>query len=245
MDATPSKPVQKSAEAGADATVAATPSTAQKPVRRGGRPPRGAARRPAWLPAEFESPEALVSAYYELLSERAGGKIGGPRSAKPVDFEMFEREYYETGALSDDAYGALESSGLPRALVDRYIEGQRALSDKLRREILDEVGGEDGFAALKAWAEASLDPEALQAYEAAMRGGVDQARLAIRGMQLAYERAQGRPPQLVSGGARGPGGGERFANLQELADAMSDPRYMRDEAYRQSIQSKLSRSKLR
>ena len=215
------------------------------------KPSRGPARRPDWLPPEFASPQALVDAYRSLLSERTARKQEATNhdssqgaGARRCDFAACEREYHETGALSDETYRQLEEAGLPRMLVDRYIEGQQAVAQRLRQEMLDEIGGEAAFEALRGWAATSLPQEALAAYDRAMSAGPEEARLALRGMHAAYERAVGRPPQLVTGQPRA-GGGERFASLQEVADAMADPRYKRDEAYRQAVIDKVGRSQLR
>ena len=58
-----------------------------------------------------------------------------------------------------------------------------------------------------------------------------------------YEAQNGMEGQMLSGKAA-PGKQDAFRSQSEVVQAMSDPRYDRDPAYRQDVFAKLERSNL-
>lgn len=196
------------------------------------------APRPAWLPAKFKTPEDLAKAYAAL--ER---KLGARPSAPSLDIEAMEREFAETETLSDEAYEALARVGVPRHVVDAYIEGQLEKGERIRRDLLDLAGGEQRFEAMRNWAEAALAPEDVEAFDGALSGTPQQARLAVQGLMQAYEQENGKPPQLVQSAASASGSGA-FRSTAEVVEAMRDRRYKTDPAYREQVQARLARSNL-
>ena len=69
----------------------------------------------------------------------------------------------------------------------------------------------------------------------------EQARLALRGLHAAWTESAGRRPQLV-GGRSATGEDGVFGSAQQVAEAIRDPRYKRDPAYRAEVQARLARS---
>ena len=125
------------------------------------------AERPEWLPDKFKSPEDLVKSYQALEQ-----KLGGQSQQEPsdpelpdedeavdqglqeaeqavenagLDFEVLANEYAENGELSQEAYQALQESGIPKNLVNQFIEGQEAKTQLIQREAYSLVGGEQQY----------------------------------------------------------------------------------------------------
>lgn len=182
------------------------------PVERRAPTPHGRRRRAAW---------------------RGAGKPA-------LDMSELEREFHETGQLCEESYCQLEDAGVPRRTVDAFIDGQRLRAEAFTRDVYAISGGEERYAAMMDWAEATLSPGEWAAYEASLAGTPEQMRLAIDGLNAAYTRAVGDPVQLVGGGA--PVVGARFESAQQVVEAMRDPRYKSDEAYRRQVQQRLARS---
>lgn len=209
------------------------------------------------LLGKFNSADELAKAYQELerkLSEKGNDKPkpeDGPTDltedkanelveAAGLNMDQMAEHYYDNGGLSDDHYEALEKAGIPRAYVDQYIAGVEAQAAQMRDQIFQEVGGEDQFAVMAQWAAANLSDDELSQYnEAVDSGDMSVVRSAVMSLAFRYQREAGRDPQLVGGGNGAVGG---FESLAQLTEAMKDPRYEKDPAYRREVETKLARS---
>ena len=221
--------------------------------------------RPEWLPDKFKSPEEMAKAYSALETKLGQGseteasqeeqtealeeavtqnasEVSELLDSRGLDFDVFQQEYLETGGLSDDAYQALEESGLPRSMVDTWIDGQNALAGQLTSDIYNMAGGEETYTGMMQWASNNLPESEIDAYNATLdRMNSDEIRLAVQGLNARY-RSEAEP-NLVQGTTGAVSGG-KFNSNAELTEAMRDPRYAKDPAYRQQIADKLSRSSL-
>ena len=65
----------------------------------------------------------------------------------------------------------------------------------------------------------------------------------MKGLKADYNEAKGNDPDLM-GGPKGALGQETFASHAEVTEAMKDPRYEKDPAYRKMIYHKLNNSDL-
>jgi hypothetical protein len=214
--------------------------------------PEADSERPEWLPEKFKSAEDMAKAYSEL-EKKLGSKeepeqedtVDQPDDIpSEIDFDRFNSEYNEAGQLSEESYADLEKQGLPRELVDDYIRGQEALKSAMTQTAYDSVGGEDQYKSMIAWAGENLSEAQVDAFNEQINSG-DQAKmtLAIQGLNAQYRSAEGSEPKLVQGDTATPAGGV-FNSSAELTQAMRDPRYKTDPAYRKMVADKLNRSKI-
>lgn len=162
-----------------------------------------------------------------------------------LELSTFENEFAETGALSTESYDALEKAGIPKAIVDQYIEGQKAIAASQTAEAHSLVGGADNYKAMVSWAATTLGDAEKAAFNSAVdKGGAD-AKLAIAGLNAQFRSAQGTAPKLLNGfAAQGGDAVAGYRSTAELTQAMSDPRYAKDPAYRKDVEAKLAVSKL-
>lgn len=209
------------------------------------------------LLGKFKSVEELAKAYQEL--ERKQSQAGRQKAQQPssdmtedkaselidkagLDVEAMSDYFYENGSLSEEHYTALEKAGIPRAFVDQYIAGIEAQAQTYRDQLMEEIGGEEAFAAMAAWAAANLSEQELADYnEAVDSGDLSMVRSAVMSLAFRYQQAAGRDPKLISGQAGGPSG---FESIAQLTAAMKDPRYETDPAYRREVEQRLSRSNI-
>lgn len=215
--------------------------------------------RPEWLPEKFKTPEEMAKAYSELES-----KLGKPAEDKPADtpkpaeanpedadkalsdrglnLQEFNDEFAQKGELSPESYDKLAKAGLSKEIVDDYIEGQKARASSYESSIKGEVGGNEKYSQMVDWAKGNLSEGEIQAFNKAVSSGdVEQARLAVLGLSTKYTNANGSDPKRQIGGGKA-SGADVFESTAQLTEAMKDPRYKSDPAYRQSVQSKLARS---
>lgn len=221
--------------------------------------------RPDWLPEKFANAEEMAKAYGELENKLSQPKEEPKKEtkeeAKPdtleiektaekaveqagLDMNALQQEYNEKGTLDDKSYEALEKAGIPKSYVDQFIKGQEAIAQQLQNTIKGEVGGADKYTEITTWAKDALSPTEIEAFNKTVNGGdLEAVRLAVTGLKARFDTANGSEPELLSGKASSdsPGGYQSWAQVTE---AMKDPRYSSDPAFRQTVQDKISKSNI-
>jgi hypothetical protein len=106
------------------------------------------------------------------------------------------------------------------------------------------AGGEKEYQAMLGWAKDNLSEQEIEMYDAVMdRGDAQSAFFAIQALRYRYQDSVGTDGQMLTGRAATESK-DVFRSQAELVNAMSDPRYESDPAYRSDILSKLDRSDL-
>lgn len=232
-------------------------TNAPKDLLEGGDP----VSRPEWLPEKFQSAEDMAKAYAELEAKLGGKPQDNPQtdpanadtnqteqnpeqalSEKGLDLSTFTTEFNSKGELSTESYAKLAAAGFDKQLVDNYINGQKAMAAQYETSVTAEVGGAEKYAEITAWAKANLTDAEINAYNGAVSSGdLAQAKLAVLGLSTKFSKANGSEPRLVQGRTSS-ASGDVFESTAQLTEAMRDPRYAKDPAYRAKVQAKLSRS---
>ena len=210
--------------------------------------------RPEWLDEKFESPEDLAKAYKELQQKQSQkettkdeDQTEGEETTEPTQtntsnvVQKATEEFAETGKLSDKAFVELEKAGIPRQFVEAYIQGQEAISTASALEIQESIGGNANYSAMSEWAGENLSDGDLEAYNAIVeRGTVEQARVAVKGMYAQFLAAGGKAPNLAQGATSGAAGPKAFGSAAAMVEAMQDPRYKNDPAYREQVEKRIA-----
>ena len=163
-------------------------------------------------------------------------------------------EYFENdGAISEETmnrFTEMSSSELVEAYMaikDRnpdidagggYAED---LTDAEMNQVYNSAGGEAEYNRLTSWAAQNLPENKLDAFNDMIdRGNAMAIQIAVSGLRSEYEAQEGYEGRMLTGKAAKTQDG--FRSQAEVVQAMSDPRYDRDEAYRQDVYNKLERS---
>lgn len=219
---------------------------------------------------KFKSAEDLEKAYLELqkkLGQKDEGvdddsaptddsvpeeeeEVQSPVS-KRVDFlkEASEEYYSNDNELKPETIQKLKE--MPsEELIEAYLELQKnnpvakaqPLSDDAAKTIVDSVGGQNAYNDTLAWAADNLKPEEVAAYDNVVNSGnKDAIFFAVQALNQRYKDSVGFEGQQISG--RAPKSTVKgFRSNAELANAISDPRYRNDPAYRYDIEQKLAAS---
>jgi hypothetical protein len=210
--------------------------------------------RPEWLDEKFESPEEMAKAYKELQKKmskpKAEKKEAKAEDASPVEattgaIDAARGEFAESGELSDKTFDALEQAGLPREFVEQYIAGQQAMSVQQAATIQESIGGAGNYEAMSEWAGENLADGDLDAFNDIVEGGsVEQARVAVKGLYAQFQAAGGKGPSLVQGSTSGDAGVKPFGSTAQVTEAMRDPRYASDPAYRENVEKRMAVSSI-
>ena len=115
------------------------------------------------------------------------------------------------------------------------------LTDAEMNQVYNSAGGEAEYAKLTSWAAQNLSETKLDAFNDMIdRGNATAIQIAVSGLRAEYEAQEGYEGRMLTGKAAR--GADAFRSQAEVVAAMSDPRYDRDEAYRQDVYDKLERS---
>lgn len=211
-------------------------------------------QKPEWLPEKFKSAEELAKAYSELekkfSSNNKDAKQETPKNkseevkAEGFTLDKYNQEYVEAGALSDNSYAELAKLGLDKNLVDGYIEGQKAISDNYQKQIYNEVGSQEQYTQLVDWASNNLTTEEVESFNDVVSNGTIQAmKFAVRGLMATagMKQSSAKQQDLFQGDSDFLSV-DAFQSIAQVTQAMNDPRYEKDPAYRKEVTDKIARS---
>ena len=213
---------------------------------------------------KFETQEDLVKAYQELQKKMGGEETDPPvtdplkkedppvenkdglikkAADKDIDVEALNKEFGDTGELSQETMDTLTKRGIPQEMVEAYIAGQQALATNAIASLAEVAGGEEGLARTLEWAGDNLSDAEIDAYNEAMQAGnVGMTTTLLRGIVAAYTADVGEAPKSITGESATPSGTKPFANAAEQQHAQADPRYKTDPAYRDSVIARIAAS---
>tara|TARA_R100000458_G_scaffold37040_1_gene34520 strand:+ start:373 stop:1278 length:906 start_codon:yes stop_codon:yes gene_type:complete len=196
------------------------------------------------------------SVNYESVNETYGEQLGNIFKNSDVDPWSISKHFHENnGVITDDMYQSLENAGLSRGSIDAYLTGRAIesgyteassidVSDADISSIKNSVGGESEYNNIVSWAGQNLDQKSIDAFDGIVESGnTDAIKLAISGLKSQYENANGYEGRMLSGKAPKTSG-DVFRSQAQVVEAMSDPRYDNDPAYRQDLIEKLDRSNI-
>ena len=140
-------------------------------------------------------------------------------------------EYAQSGELSEETYKALTEMS-SEDLLKTYLELQGSqpeaddvpdFTDEQVAEVKNFVGGEQQYETLVNWASENMPKNFIDAFDDLINtGSTDMIKLAVAGLNSAYENAFGSDGQTFTG----KGGVEKadvFRSQAEVVQAMSDP----------------------
>jgi len=225
------------------------------------------------LAGKYENAQQLEKAYIEL--EKKLGEKSGPDSTEEAQEpeEIKEESPEETGEPAEFAYlddiwdQAQEKGEVSKELIDK-LEGLSArevaqqylnwradaatkyvprpdMSEQDVSALKNIVGGDQNYTNMLQWAQSNLSEQEINMFDTVMqRGDVYSAFFAINSLAQRYQDNVGYEGKMLTGTAA-KGGGNTYRSQQELVDAMGDPRYDNDPAYRNDVMEKLARSDLK
>ena len=219
------------------------------------------------LAGKYESAEELEKAYIELQKKLGESNDGlreedpqGRRGEEEVEEQQIDadplidllneasQEYSQQGKLNEETFEKLAQMD-SKDLLEAYMQIQsnpqvEDFTEDQVSDIQNFVGGEEQYNGLVSWAAENMPQNFIQAFDNLINvGDPDMIKLAVVGMQAAFQEANGYEGRMLSG-KPAQTTQDVFRSQAEVVAAMSDPRYDRDPAYRQDVFAKLERSDL-
>ena len=206
------------------------------------------------LAGKFKDTQALEQAYVELQK-----KLGTQSSEEPE--ETYSQEESDTSLLdqlweqaqsdefSDDTIRQISEAN-PSDIANMYLEYRSKteasnepvqMTAEFADSLRESVGGDQQYNQMLGWAGENLTDQEIASYDAIMdKGDPEAAYWAVQALSYRYRDANGVEGDLVQG--KPPGPGNTFRSQAELVEAMSDPRYDKDPAYRRDLMRRLENS---
>jgi hypothetical protein len=175
------------------------------------------------LAGKFDSPQSLEQAYLELQK-----KLGESREEPDDDQEEYDDDQEEYDDSDED------DSDEP--------DGQ--LTEDQAEQLHEMVGGEKAYQSMLEWAGQNFSQEEIDMYDSVMENGnANSIYFAVQALANTYFDNVGSEGELLTG--RGAAESNAvFRSQSELVQAMNDPRYDNDPAYRSDVMAKLENSDL-
>ncbi len=216
------------------------------------------------LAGKYKDPQELEKAYLELQT-----KLGSNEQETSEELEIIpegkkeEKEEVTSDLLDrlwDEAQGKnykdetlKELSEMSsRDLAQMHLK-YRANNQQTQPELISEqqvnqlkeiAGGDKGYTNMMGWAKDSLGKQEIDMYDAVMERGEPLAcYFAVQALKYRFDDASGVDGEMLTGKASS-SQGSSYQSQAQLVEAMDDPRYENDTAYRQDVMKKLERSNL-
>ena len=199
-----------------------------------------------------ETNEAGLNAAEQEALEVAEGLENGDQpllAGKFKDSSSLEQAYLELqrklGEPKEDVRDeeGVEETEAPEEVEETSDEEEgESLTEAQAQELFKMVGGEKAYKSMITWAGQNLSQEEISMYDSVMgKGDPNAIFFAVQALNAKYSDATGSEGQMLSGkSSREENAG--FQSQAQLVEAMSDPRYDRDPAYRRSVLDKLANS---
>ena len=214
------------------------------------------------LAGKYKDAQELEKAYIELQ-----GKLGEPKEEKEdtsQELEIKKEEKEETketnsdflDRLWDEAQSEYTDATMqelekmdPKDLAKMHLqyrsENQRVgVTEKQAGQLKDVAGGAEKYTEMIGWAESNLQKEEIAMYDNVMESGDATACFfAIQALKYRFDDASGVEGKMLTGKAPS-SAGNTYQSQAQVVEAMSDPKYDNDPAYRQEVMKKLERSNI-
>jgi hypothetical protein len=168
--------------------------------------------------------------------------------------DLWDQATSESGEYSKetlDKLGKLSTNELAKLHLEwrkdaatKYVPKPPDFTEQNVQELKNIAGGEAKYNDMMKWAQGSLSEQEISMFDEVMESGNPlSAFFAVKALAYRYNDEQGYQGKMLTGNAP-KSDGSKFRSQAEVVQAMSDPRYERDAAYRLDIMEKLERSNI-
>lgn len=176
----------------------------------------------------------------ENIDQNDEGQVAEMLNHKGFDLNKLQDEFDQYGDITEETRKELAKVGITGELLDSYIEGRWAVVEKQMDEVAATVGGREAFETICNWARANLSEEEKAVYSSFHDPA--SIKIAIRDLKNRMENKEGYVPQQLTG-SESSASGDYFQSMAEVEEAINDPKYAKDEVYRQKVAQKITASR--
>lgn len=159
---------------------------------------------------------------------------------KGFNYDELQQEFMSQGNLSPETREKLVRAGIPEEAIDAHISAFSIQAEKVRDEVASVVGSRDELESVIKWAGENLDTDEITAINSVTDLAV--MKIIVKDLKSRMEDLEGVTPDYVTGSA-GVVTTNLYESKQQMMDAINDPRYSKDEAYRKKVGEIISASR--
>lgn len=204
---------------------------------REGKPAEQADEKPA---ADGKEPEKTVEKKPEETPAGDATAVSEALAKVGISFDAVDAEYQKNGEVSAETRAKLDAA-FGKAVVDNYFTGLRAQEAALQAAAGEAAGGKDVLEAALKWAGTGLTDDELTSYNTLV-ANPQTLKQGVEWLAGKYRAANPTEGNLVQAEVPAANSGDVYQSRSEMVEAMRDPKYGRDAAFRQQVAEKLNRS---
>ena len=202
-------------------------------------------------PTPADEPELNADEQESLaIGEQMAAEQQNLLAGKYANAQELEKAYLELqskfGERSNEVQTTPEGEEevAPEEEVEQEEEPQTTITEQEAQQLQDSVGGPQAYQELLKWAGENLSKQEIEMFDSVVgTGDVNACYFAIQNLARRYTSEATIENPLLSGrGTSEPV--DVFRSQAEVVQAMQDPRYDKDPAFRQDVFNKLERSEL-
>ena len=184
-----------------------------------------------------DKPDVDEQTAFDTQAER-DNEIKNDLAKHNIDFDALGEEYQKNGELSKESIDKLEKAGYPKAMVDAYLDGLQATTEKFVNRIYSMAGGKENYEKIIGFIKTQPD-SVINAYNATItQGNLNQIELALNGIKAQMKTAYGTSNPTLMGGAS-TSTAEGYTSMEQMTKDMADPRYQVDPKFTRSVLMKI------
>ena len=214
------------------------------------------------LAGKYKDARELEKAYIELQGKLGESKEEKEEPTQELEIEKEEEKSEEPDVsfldrLWDEAQNEFtdetiqELKGMnPQDLAKMHLDyrsknQQPQITDAQVKQLKDVAGGESEYQSMMSWASDNLQKNEVDMYDRVMENGDPTAcYFAIQALKYRFDDASGVEGEMLTGKAP-TNKGDQFKSQAQVVEAMNDPKYDNDPAYRREVMEKLERSDIK
>ena len=196
---------------------------------------------------EYDWPNHAKELQYRLDQQKKESQpADGPEAdTQKIDWETITKSVAENKTLNEAEMKQLMEFGIPEEIVNSYVDLMGVSQEFAQQRTIEYAGGEENLNAIFDWASKNLPEEEVKNYNAILdspnwRMALDSLRISS-GIGVETMAANKNNPQLVEG-SNTPTSSAGFAAKQEMIEAMGNPKYKSDPAFRHQVRLRVAQS---
>lgn len=176
-------------------------------------------------------------------------KVVEVQPATEDDWKQWTVEFATNNTLSDETLATIKTkTKLPDAIINEYMQGQKAKLEIAYTKAADLVGGKNTLAKMFDWASKNLTPQEQQAINQNLAS--PSWDVALYGLQAKYEKStMTSKPKEPKASAKGQipiastqEGITAYQNKREFSAERNNPRFMSDPKFRNYVEQRMLRT---
>ena len=176
--------------------------------------------------------------------QQAEKDIKNDLESKGVNFDDLAAEYNKNGELSEDSLKSLEKAGYPKSVVDAYINGLKATTEKFVSQVKSFAGGEEGYEQLVSFLKTQPQSTIDAFNQSIQSGNLGQIQLTINGIKAEMTNKYGTANKTIMGNGSANMNPNGYTSMAEMTKDMSDPRYQTDPKFTREVMRKIKNASI-